>query len=141
MVEVLDENGDTVPPRLVRVLSEWQGDETDAWMHLSDQHHGRPCALEPNRLHCAVSGVSLAVSDRSDLADVFQTLSPDAQTAALVYSGDCFDCVTRPEQCAPVGDGRRFSTLSQAKSPRRKAESLTLPLPGTERIRHQTECS
>ena len=56
------------------------------------------------------------------------------------YSGDCFDCVTRPEQCAPVGDGRRFSTLSQAKSPRRKAESLTLPLPGTERIRHQTGC-
>ena len=85
MVEVLDENGDTVPPRLVRVLSERQGDETDAWMHLSDQHLGRPCALEPNRLHCAVSGVSLAVSDRSDLADVFQTLSPDAQTAALVY--------------------------------------------------------
>ena len=85
MVEVLDENGDTVPPRLVRVLSERQGDETDAWMHLSDQHLGRPCALEPNRLHCAVSGVSLAVSDRSDLADVFQTLSPDAQAAALVY--------------------------------------------------------
>ena len=85
MVEVLDENGDTVPPRLVRVLSERQGDETDAWMHLSDQHLGRPCALEPNRLHCAVSGVSLAASDRSDLADVFQTLSPDAQTAALVY--------------------------------------------------------
>ena len=85
MVEVLDENGDTVPPRLVRVLSERQGDETDAWMHLSDQHLGRPCALEPNRLHCAVSGLSLAVSDRSDLADVFQTLSPDAQTAALVY--------------------------------------------------------
>ena len=82
---MLDENGDTVLPRLVRVLSERQGDETDAWMHLSDQHLGRPCALEPNRLHCAVSGVSLAVSDRSDLADVFQTLSPDAQTAALVY--------------------------------------------------------
>ena len=58
MVEVLDENGDTVPPRLVRVLSERQGDETDAWMHLSDQHLGRPCALEPNRLHCAVSGVT-----------------------------------------------------------------------------------
>ena len=57
------------------------------------------------------------------------------------YSGDCFDCVTRPEQCAPVGDGHRFSTSSQAKSPRRKAESPTLPLPDTERIRHQTECS
>ena len=56
------------------------------------------------------------------------------------YSGDCFDCVTRPEQCAPVGDGRRFSISSQAKSPRRKAESPTLPLPDTERIRHQTGC-
>ena len=24
------------------------------------------------------------------------------------YSGDCFDCVTRPEQCAPVGDGTQI---------------------------------
>ena len=30
-VEVLDENGDTLPPRLVRVLRERQGDTIDAW--------------------------------------------------------------------------------------------------------------
>ena len=31
-VEVLDENGDTLPPRLVRVLRQQQGDTIDAWL-------------------------------------------------------------------------------------------------------------
>ena len=37
--------------------------------------------------------------------------------------------------------GRKFSTLCQAQCPRRNAESPTLPLPDTDRTRHQAECS
>ena len=41
----------------------------------------------------------------------------------------------------PSAMASRFSTLSRAKSPRRKVESETLDVRDTERIRHQTECS
>ena len=52
----------------------------------SPASHDQDRTIHPRRsLHCAVSDVSLDVSDRSDLADLFQRLSPDAQAAAFVY--------------------------------------------------------
>ena len=61
------------------------------------------------------------------------------------YSGDCFGCVTRPERCAPVGDGTQILDLIPREESEAKrgvgVESATLHVRDTGRIRHQTECS
>ena len=102
-----------------------------------DRGHGRPDGAAPARprLSMAMSGLSGASQGSSVPAN------PSMRPArAFANSGDCFGCVTRPEQCAPVGDGTQILDLSQAKSPRRNTESATLHVRDTERIRHQTGC-
>ena len=52
-VEVLDENGDTLPPRLVRVLREQQGDTIDAWLQQqSDAINSELTAITDIHLQC-----------------------------------------------------------------------------------------
>ena len=52
-VEVLDENGDTLPPRLVRVLREQQGDTIDAWLQQQcDAINGELTAISDVHLQC-----------------------------------------------------------------------------------------
>ena len=52
-VEVLDENGDTLPPRLVRVLREQQGDTIDAWLQQQcDAINGELTAITDIHLQC-----------------------------------------------------------------------------------------
>ena len=52
-VEVLDENGDTLPPRLVRVLRQQQGDTIDAWLQQQcDAINGEQVAISEIHLQC-----------------------------------------------------------------------------------------
>ena len=52
-VEVLDENGDTLPPRLVRVLREQQADTIDAWLQEQcDAINGELAAITDIHLQC-----------------------------------------------------------------------------------------
>ena len=52
-VEVLDENGDTLPPRLVRVLRQQQGDAIDAWLQQQcDAINGELAAISEIYLQC-----------------------------------------------------------------------------------------
>ena len=52
-VEVLDENGDTLPPRLVRVLRQRQGDTIDAWLQQQcDAINAELTAISEIHLQC-----------------------------------------------------------------------------------------
>ena len=52
-VELLDENGDPLPPRLVRVLREQQGDTIDAWLQQQcDAINGELTAISDIHLPC-----------------------------------------------------------------------------------------